>query len=506
MDAPNPQRCIDCEEIELANVHDLAPSQVLPIPALALAGFPDGRSPRELTRRRLLQFGVAGFASIYAPKLLGWQSVWESAVAEADTAPNANCLVMLYLGGGNDGLNVIVPNSSSDYPIYTAKRPVLHRGQGPTVTGRVGSQLVPASGGGLAFANPTVTSTGGGDNGDANFGFDTLYGNGLGGAGSDLALLPAVDYTPPNLSHFTSSDYWFAGDLTTSSATGWLGRWLDLNGSANNPLQGISIGQSLSKALRPASAPVSTISSLGSLGFNLKPGYGSPLGDPTAVDPNAILNQLAGVQAGANNAQLTRSRSQFGLAVDVYNKTHSLAPFVPGSGYPSPSSLASQLQLAAFLLGAGLGTRIITIHWGGFDTHGGQIGQQDPQLKELSRALGAFQADLANRGIANQVATLMFSEFGRRVAENGSAGTDHGAGGLMMLSGSKVKGGYASPFPGLSSLDQTGDLKVPTDFRSVYAEVIAQWLGGDPNAVLPTPPLGGFQTIHRYDGATGLFN
>jgi uncharacterized protein (DUF1501 family) len=76
----------------------------------------------------------------------------------------------------------------------------------------------------------------------------------------------------------------------------------------------------------------------------------------------------------------------------------------------------------------------------------------------------------------------------------------------MMLSGSKVKGGYASPFPGLSSLDQTGDLKVPTDFRSVYAEVIAQWLGGDPNAVLPTPPPGGFQTITRYDGTTGLFN
>lgn len=500
--APEPYaRCIDCEEVELANVRDARPSQTLPIPVAALAGFPEGRSPAGLTRRRLMQFGAAGLASVYGPQMLNWESVWESAVADA-ASPPPNVLVMLYLGGGNDGLNVIVPNSTTDYPLYVAKRSAIHRGQGPTAGGRVGSLVVPASGGELAFANPTVSSAGGGDNGDANFGFDKLYGTGTGDASSNLALLPAVDYMPPNLSHFTSSDYWFAGELVSGSTTGWLGRWLDVYGNTLNPLQGISIGNALSKALRTARAPVCTLSSLSNLGFSLKPGYGSPGGDPAGFDPNAVLGALAAVQAGAANGQLTRSRDAYALAVDVYSQTKALGNPATGSGYPTTGSLSPQLKLAAVLLGANLGTRVITIHWGGFDTHGGQIGQQDPQLKELSRALGAFQADLATRGVAGRVATLVFSEFGRRVAENGSQGTDHGAGGLMLVAGQKVKGGYASPFPGLSSLDSTGDLKVPTDFRSVYTEVIAQWLGGDPTAVLPGGPFPG---ITRFDGGTGLF-
>jgi uncharacterized protein (DUF1501 family) len=96
----------------------------------------------------------------------------------------------------------------------------------------------------------------------------------------------------------------------------------------------------------------------------------------------------------------------------------------------------------------------------------------------------------------------MFSEFGRRVAENGSQGTDHGAGGLMMAAGTGVKGGFASPFPSLSMLDSTGDVLVPTDFRSVYQSVINEWLGGDPGVVLPGGPFPG---ITRYDGGTGLF-
>ena len=100
------------------------------------------------------------------------------------------------------------------------------------------------------------------------------------------------------------------------------------------------------------------------------------------------------------------------------------------------------------------------------------------------------------------VTTLVFSEFGRRVGENGSGGTDHGAGGLMMASGSGVKGGFAAPFPGLGTLDGNGDLLVPTDFRSVYQAVINEWLGGDPTAVLPG---GSFPGITRYDGTTGLF-
>jgi uncharacterized protein (DUF1501 family) len=367
----------------------------------------------------------------------------------------------------------------------------------------VGSQPVTGSGGEFAFANPLVSSAGGGDNGDASHGFDVIYGDGSGGASSNLALLPAADYTPPNLSHFTSSDYWFAGELAHAT-TGWLGRYLDAYGSATNPLQGISIGSSLSKALRTASAPVCTINSLSTVGFQLRPGYGSPGGDPNAVNPNTILGQLGSIPASRSNLQLAKTRQAYQLAINVYNQTHALGSPTLGTGYPTSGSLSPQLQLAAFLLGANLGTRVITIHWGSFDTHGNQLSQQDPQLVELSRALSAFQADLKSRGIDNRVSVLMFSEFGRRVAENGSGGTDHGAGGLMMLAGSGVNGGLAGQWPTLTSLDKTGDLMVPTDFRSVYSETISGWLGGDPTAVLPAGPYP--LAVTRGDGRSGLFH
>jgi uncharacterized protein (DUF1501 family) len=491
-------RCTDCEAVELATVQDRGASQLLPIPRLALAGFPDGRAPRELTRRRLMQLGAAGVAGVYASRLLGWQSVWESAVADA-AVPAANALVVLYLAGGQDGLNVIVPNSAADHAIYAKSRPVIGRIQGRSAGGRVGSLPIPATGGELAFASPTVSKAGGGDNGDPSYGFDELYGAGTGTAGSDLALLPATDYTPPNLSHFTSQDYWFAGALELLE-TGWLGRWLDLYGSSTNPLQAISIGTALSKALLSVRAPVCTISSLATSGFTFNAGGGARGGDPAAVSPDAVIAQLAAVPAAG--AALAHTRESYALAVGVQQKTSALGKPLLGSGYPPNSSLAPQLQLAAVLLAAGFGTRVITINWGGFDTHGNQVAEQDPQLVELSRCLGAFQADLKARGIDGRVATLMFSEFGRRVTQNASNGTDHGAGGLMMALGTNVRGGYAAPFPGLGKLDASGNVLVPTDFRSVYQEAIASWLGGDPAAVLG----GAFPAISRYDSKNGLFN
>src|SRR3954451_17536812 len=206
-------RCIECEEIELARVRDERPGQTLPIPLAALDGFPAGRSPRDLTRRRLLQWGVAGFASVYGATELGWDQVWES-VAEAAAAPLPNCLVLLYLAGGNDGLNVVLPNgvaNAADYNAYADARPALKRGVGATAGGVVGSKALtgPGAASQLAFANVTVSTAGGGDNGDASYGFDTLYGTGNGGAGSDLALMPAVDAKKYSLSHFDNSDVWF---------------------------------------------------------------------------------------------------------------------------------------------------------------------------------------------------------------------------------------------------------------------------------------------------------
>src|SRR5579862_3202747 len=140
-------RCTDCEAVAAATVQDRRATQLLPIPRMAVAGFAGGRTPHELTRRRLMQFGAAGVASVYAPRMLGWQSVWESVVAEASPMPNA--LVVLYLAGGQDGMNVIVPNSSTDYPLYAQMRPMIGRIQGPTGGGLVGSLPIPTTGGEL---------------------------------------------------------------------------------------------------------------------------------------------------------------------------------------------------------------------------------------------------------------------------------------------------------------------------------------------------------------------
>jgi uncharacterized protein (DUF1501 family) len=499
-------RCIECEEIELARVSDARPSQTLEIPHEALDGFPAGRSPGALTRRRLLQSGLAGLASVYGPKALGWESVWESVAAEG-AALDQNCLVLLYLAGGNDGLNTIVPSGAADYAAYVDARAALHRGQGATTAGRVGSRpLAGSAGQHLAFANVMVSTAGGGDNTDIH-GLDTLYGDGTGGPGSDLAVMPAVDALKYSLSHFDNSDIWFKATYDLNVKTGWLGRWIDRTGSATNPLQAISIDAALSKSIRTAVNPVCAIPSLASLGFSMTGGYGSPGGAPAEVDVNAQMSALGALAPDPANAYLARTRATYAVAVETHQRSVSGPAYVPGSGYPSTGPLSTRLRLAAHLLSAGLGTRIITIHWGAFDTHSGQLPNHDAQLTELSRALGAFRADLTARGIEQRVCTLVFSEFGRRVRENGSAGTDHGAGGLMLAMGSGVRGGLASEWPGCRPQDLVppnnpaqGNLKVPTDYRSVYRAVIEEWLGDDPDAIIGG---GAIAPLVRGDGATG---
>jgi uncharacterized protein (DUF1501 family) len=466
-------RCADCARSDSA-VTDVAPTSRLPIPVEAMSGELDA-IPRslDLNRRQLLRGGLLGVASVYSAKLLRAADMWDAALAQA-AEPMQRSLVCIFLNGGNDSLNTIVPLDTAQFNAYTAARTNIARVNGPSAGGQVGTTPIPGTGGALGFANVLVSGTA--NNGDTK-GFDTLFGDGGGGPGSDLALFPAADYTPSNLSHFESRDYWFGGALEKLQ-TGWLGRWLDLYGSTANPLQAISLDSALSKQIRSATAPVCALESLGGVRFTAPAAQGE-------FDATSEVGRLAGVAAG--NEALARSRSIFGLTVDVSNRLGSLQAGA-GPGYPANSDLSRRLQLAATLLSAGLGTRVITIDWGSFDTHGDQPGSQDPQLATLSRALAAFKDDLAARGIERNVVTMVFSEFGRRVASNDSRGTDHGAGGVMMLAGSSVRGGVLGAHPGVTQTDDNGDLRVTTDFRSVYSGLISDWLGGDPAAVLPGAP------------------
>jgi uncharacterized protein (DUF1501 family) len=481
-------RCADCARSD-SRVTDLAPTSSIAIPAQALAGFPDGvpRRPRGVNRRSFLRGGAIGMASVYSMTHLSWESIWDAAAANA-AQPMGKSLVCIYLNGGNDGLNTIVPIESTQYSSYLAQRGNIARVLGASGAGKVGTTVMQGTGSTLAFANPSVS--GAGNNGDVK-GFDTLYGNGSGGAGSDLAIFPAADYTPPNLSHFESRDYWFAGALEMLQ-TGWLGRWLDLYGSTSNPLQAISLDSSLSKQIRSSKAPVCAIEDLSASSFQIA---------NTSVDANTQVAQLAAVPFDAANAGLGRSRSIFGETVDVSNRLNGLSGGAPAPGYPAGSDITRKLQLAATLLSAGLGTRVITIDWGSFDTHGQQVGSQDPQLSVLSSALAAFKADLTTRGIEQNVVTMVFSEFGRRIGSNDSAGTDHGAGGLVLVSGSGVRGGLAGEHPGVTVDDGEGNVVPITDYRTVYQALIGEWLGGDPTAVLPGGPFPG---VHRYDGGSAL--
>lgn len=488
--------CADCARADNRET-ELRPTQIMPVPGEALVGFPDGTpEERGFSRRSLLKGGVAGLASVYAASRLDWGKVWEEVAANAGT-PMQRSLVLLYLNGGNDGPNVTVPidPAANMYPRYqTDARPQLHRlnvGQAntPTAGGRVGTTVMNNTGNALAFANVCVSQGNGGDNGDIH-GLDTLYGDGTGGPGSDLAVFSAVGYPNSTRSHFTGRDIWFRADPTGNSQTGWMGRWLDANGSLDNPLQAVTIGSDLSKEIRTAKAPVSALQTLQGVGFDV-PGVDND-------DPNAQVQSLAGVPvSNGANAALLRSRGMYGLTVDVANRLASLQNGGSGVAYPN-SSLSSRLQLAATLLSANLGTRIVTISWGSFDNHGNMLGSHDPQLMVLSRALAAFKADLTARGIEQNVITLCFSEFGRQIYENDSGGTDHGDAGLMMVSGSAVRGGYAGQFPGIPEESTSDAIPMVTDFRTVYQQIIAEWMGGDPGPALPGGPFPG---IDRFDAA-----
>ena len=483
-------RCADCARADSADL-TARPVDMVPIPADALAGFPDGvPQTKGWSRKQFLRNGVVGFASVYAAHALNWTSIFEAAVAEAAVGPQ-NKLVMLYLNGGIDGLNCIVPGASANFNAYRSARPTIYRDLNvPSVAGgRVGSTLAPGTGGEISFANLMVSGTG--NNGDTK-GFDTLWGDGTGGLGSDLAYVPGMHFLPANGSHFDATDYIFAGALQ-KLGTGWLGRWLDQNGSTTNPLQAISIGSSLSKTIRSASAPVCSVpTTFGNFRF--------AVGNANVNDEVGRLAAIPGTTPGVQ-----RSRSVFSNTVNVSNQLGSTTPPGANPDYP-PSSLSDRLKTAATLLSANLGVKVVTIDWGSFDTHGEQITSMDPQITTLSRALAAFKNDLTQRGIEQQVVTVVFTEFGRRVGENGTAGTsdvgtDHGAGGPCFVMGSAVRGGLAGNHPSVTSL-MNGNLGVTTDFRTVWQAIVNEWLGGNPAQVLPGAPFAG---ISRPDGQTTLF-
>ena len=391
-------------------------------------------------------FGLA--LSVYGIGKLG---LFEEGIARAASGPAQPVLVSVFLPGGADALSVLYPALDSN---YRQLRPTLalDAAAGPVFSEDTRLHWHPS-------LQPLAS----------------LHGEGK------VSVLPAVGYTHPDQSHFTSRHFWEGGATDARLSTGWMGRYLDHAGSMDNPLQGLSLDYQLQPALASTKVPVASVAAPEEYSFWAPGVWGDveqrmletlgPLGS-RRKDP--FLNQAA--QAAAQSDRLRRQ----------------LAPFA-GQGYGTPvpypeveDSFPHQLAGLAAMLAANLPLRCVAITAPGeYDTHSDQPQALADGLDVTARSLLAFQRDLEARGLADRVLTLVWSEFGRRAEENGSDGTDHGAAGSAFLIGTRARGQMVGEFPGVDNLDEDGNLKATADFRGVYCSLLEQWLNEDATAVIP---------------------
>jgi uncharacterized protein (DUF1501 family) len=413
-----------------------------------------------LSRREVIGRGLAAGLAVYAAQAMPFSRVIEAAAAADAAAPNAPILVSVFLPGGCDLLDTLVPQDQ--YGKYADLRPSLKIG------------AVPALGGTGLGINPALAA-------GASGGVKGLYDAGK------IGFLPGIDYANPDLSHFHSRHFWETGLVTQSAASGWLGRYLDRNGSGDNPLQGVSMSNALEPVLRTGGAPVAAVSSPEAAQFWIPQVWGKSFDDAMAAWAQ-IAQRAAhspGEQAAVTSARLTKEVADR-LAPYVPNDDLGTDPLRPSVEYPKENEFGDKLRNLAGLLAQPLGIRVATVQSDGdFDTHDRQREDHTRGLTEVSEALGAFQADIESRGLGDRVLTFVWSEFGRRAQQNDSAGTDHGAGGFAFVMGSRAKSGILSDYPSLGKLDDHGNLSVTLDFRRVYCSLLEQWLGVDAATIIP---------------------
>jgi uncharacterized protein (DUF1501 family) len=406
-----------------------------------------------LSRRQVIGRGLGAGLAVYAAKAMPLARILEAASAEAAVAPNAPVVVAVFLPGGCDLLDTIVP--MSQYGRYADLRPGV-KVDAPLPLGSTGLGV-----------NPQLA------------GIKTLFEAGK------IGLMPGIDYANPDLSHFHSRHFWETGLITPDQATGWLGRWLDRAGSADNPLQGVSMDYSLSPVLRSGSAPVAAVSSPDGAQFWIPGMWG------TAFDrAMETWTQMSSARPAAPGPAAAHAASRQAKAVaDIlapYQKDDKGNDPLKGTVTYPDGDLSERLQVLAGLLSLPLGIRVATVDANGdFDTHDNQAEELGKGLADVSGALAAFQADLEARGVADRVLTLVWSEFGRRPEQNDSGGTDHGAGGIAWVQGTRVTSGVLTDYPDLNKFDSEDNLNVTVDFRRVYCSVLEQWLGTDASQVIP---------------------
>jgi uncharacterized protein (DUF1501 family) len=419
------------------------------------------REPFMPSRRQFLKYGAGsalgiGLAASGIPLFRGFGSAVGAAPfsvpnltpgAGIPANPEDRTLVVLQLGGGNDGLNMLVPHTD---PMYQQLRPTL---------GQKVSDVLPISA--TLALHPGLKP------------LVDIFNKG------QLAVVEGVEYPTPNFSHFRGTEIWMTADDKNVGSLGWIGHALDH--LSNHPaLVAASLGVTTPRAL-VGMQPTDI-----ALGGALKDFVYKPVGkiDPGAV--TAIYDYMNSVTSADSKYDklITASHS---IAQDAMAGVAKVAVgYTPAVAYPK-TQLGAGLQTVAQMIHGGVGARVLYLATGGFDTHSNERETHDRLMQYLGDGLGAFWQDINAHGHADNVALMTFSEFGRRPAENASHGTDHGSAAPMFVMGGSVKGGIYGDTPNLTDLDN-GNLKVQQDFRQVYAAMLQNWLGFDPTDVLPGGP------------------
>lgn len=382
-----------------------------------------------------------------------------------NTLGDGKILVIVEMGGGNDGLNTIVPISK--YSTYASLRTRIAFPQ---------AQILPLYGTSTMGISPNLAA------------LKPVFDAGK------VAVIQSAHYPSPNLSHDSSRRNYYTGIPSSNialSGSGWIGRHSALFGNSDNSLDTIGIG-GVNKTLYAAGAKVAAVSA-------------SSTGQATGYTFNTTTN---GTNNGERNNQLT--------AAKVIDVAESAKPYLDlweettvdailgadqvtaattntanNVAYPANNTFGNGLRLIAKLIASSnpvIGTRVFYCSIGGFDNHANQVNDQATLHQRMASGLKAFYDDLVVFGLADKVVVLVWSEFGRRVADNESNGTDHGTLNNMFVLGNSVKGGVYGPDPDFTNLSggnfKWDPAKGAVDFRSVYTELISKWLGGDPVAVL----------------------
>ncbi|MBI3327555.1 MAG: DUF1501 domain-containing protein [Nitrospinae bacterium] len=362
-------------------------------------------------------------------------------------------LVVLQLVGANDYLNTVIPYSN---PLYYDNRPTVHIPEDRVlhVDDKVGF-------------NPNMRTV------------KRLYDEGK------VAVINGIGYPNPNYSHFRSMDIWYTCEPEKVSSQGWLGKAVhDLDPKADNVLTAVNFGRGMPRALSLSGVPVASVAQLDTYGVL------STLSGPTR--PMA-METFTRMYTGPNPGdEVMRYMGQTGLdaqkGADILRSA--VSKYASTVKYPEGNSIAASLKAAAQVKFANLGTRLFYTAHGSFDTHASELPAHAKLWMEVDGAIDAFFQDLREHNATDDTIMLLWTEFGRRVRDNGS-GTDHGAGGVAFVIGEGVKGGMYCEYPSLRADDLTqpsegmfGNLRYNYDFRGLYSTILDRWLGLDAKAIV----------------------